>query len=122
MMRGRKENRLRRVVTGLDAEGRSTVLEDGEPPVAFQGPGMARIDGPPLPHRGVVYQLWALGARPQRNIPDPTTNMTAAQFHTPAGETSWIITRMPAGTGAPLHDTPTIDYGLVVAGEVELGL
>ena len=115
---------MRRVVTGIDAEGRSTVLDDSSPPVAFQaGPaGMVRIDGEPSPDRSVVYQLWSLGASPQRGGPDPTTAMTVAEFHTPPGETSWIITHMAPGAGAPMHDTPTVDYGVVVAGEVELGL
>jgi quercetin dioxygenase-like cupin family protein len=36
--------------------------------------------------------------------------------------TKWIITEMGPGLVAAMHDTPTVDYGLVVRGDVELGL
>lgn len=120
---------MRRIVTGVGADGRSTVFADGEPPVTFHSDGTAapaRVDAwsrAPVPTgEAVVHQLWALGAEPRRGIGDPTTAMTGPEFDTPAGETSWIVTQMGPHLDVPMHSTPTVDYGLVLAGRVELGL
>jgi quercetin dioxygenase-like cupin family protein len=123
---------MRRVVTGFDAEGRSTVLSDGHAPVQF-APGAggddrfglvrrAGSEAPAGPGQGVVNELWSLGSDPAVASDDPTLELQSFLVDVPAGGTKWIITQMGAGAGAPLHSTPTIDYGLVVAGDIELGL
>jgi quercetin dioxygenase-like cupin family protein len=121
---------MRRIVTGIDDEGRSTVLADGAVPTAFHaGPTsmLARTDGPwgggrVAPGEAVVHQLWASEPHPVLGRHDPTLTMEMPDFETPPGATSWILTELGPGAGAPMHLTQTIDYGLVVRGEVEMGL
>ncbi len=119
---------MRRVVTGLGDDGRSKVCSDGHAPVAFaprrDGAGLDRIAGGVEPDSGssVVNELWALTGEPSVTTDDPTLGLEAFSVDVPPGETRWIITQMGPGLTAPMHSTPTIDYGLVVAGDVELGL
>jgi mannose-6-phosphate isomerase-like protein (cupin superfamily) len=121
---------MRRVVTGVDDDGRSSVVSDSHAPVAF-GPradgqyGLARIDGGTVdPPRGgsVVNEVWSLGREPSVTDVDPTVGLDAFSADVAPGETKWIITQMGPDLDAPMHSTPTIDYGVVVAGDVELGL
>jgi quercetin dioxygenase-like cupin family protein len=119
---------MRRVVTGLDANGRSTVVEDGPPPVAFEAASSTEIVRRPdvrlpLPEGySVIHQLWCASTTVRRNEVDPTTTLQVPNFDTPSGATSWILTELAPGASAPMHDTQTIDYGLIVRGEVQLGL
>jgi quercetin dioxygenase-like cupin family protein len=121
---------LRRVITGIDASGRSTVLADGPPPVAFHAGDAGAPARTPAPwtaasvptRQAVVHQLWAIGPNPAKGEADPTPAMTEPDFETPAGATSWIVTEMGPLLEVAMHHTATIDYGFVVRGEVELGL
>ena len=123
---------MRRVVTGVGADGRSTVCSDGPAPVAFAPRpdgsgsfGLRRVEGgtlDPGPGSSVVNELWSLTGDPSVTTDDPTINLESFGVDVPAGETRWIITQMGPGLAAPMHSTPTIDYGMVVQGDVELGL
>jgi quercetin dioxygenase-like cupin family protein len=119
---------MRRVVTGVGDDGRSRVFTDGHAPVAFaprrDGSGLERIGGgvDPDARSSVVNELWALTGEPSVTTVDATLELESFSVDVPAGETRWIITQMGSGLAAPMHSTPTIDYGLVVAGDVELGL
>ncbi len=123
---------MRRVVTGVGADGRSTVFSDGHAPVAFAPRpdgagafGLTRVAGgtvDPATGSSVVNELWSLTDDPSVTTDDPTLDLESFGVDVPAGETRWIITQMGPGLAAPMHSTPTIDYGVVVAGDVELGL
>jgi quercetin dioxygenase-like cupin family protein len=121
---------MRRVVTGLGADGRSTVMSDGPPPVAFHATsatGMARVGGrwagrPVAPGEAVVHELWALDDQPSRLAKDPTVALDRPAYDPAPATTKWIITEMGPGLRAPMHETPTVDYAVIVAGQVELGL
>ncbi len=123
---------MRRVVTGVGADGRSTVVSDAHAPVAFTpgavesgGFGLARVDGgtvDPGAGSSVVNELWSLTDDPAVTTDDPTAGLQSFSVDVPAGGTRWIITQMGPGLDALMHSTPTIDYGVVVAGDVELGL
>jgi hypothetical protein len=121
---------MRRVTTGLDHDGRSVVTSDGAPPVAFHAvpeAGFARIGAPWQGDQvgtgeAVVHELWALGDQPVRLTVDPTLEVTAPAYDPPPAATKWIITQMGPSLTAPMHATPTVDYAVVVAGEVELVL
>jgi naringenin degradation protein FdeH len=123
---------MRRVVTGVGVDGRSKVWSDGHAPVAFApgsdgtgGFGLRRVDGGTIdPGEGssVVNELWGLTGDPSVTTEDPTLDLESFSVDVPAGGTRWIITQMGPGLMAPMHSTPTIDYGLVVMGDVELGL
>ncbi len=127
---GERESDVRRVVTGFDADGRSVVVSDGDAPVAFMGDqvgALRRVAGGspearPGPGQAVVNELWGLGAQPTMLAHDPTLAIEVASFDVAHAATKWIITEMGPGLEAAMHDTPTVDYGLVVRGDVELGL
>ena len=128
---------MRRVVTGIDANGHSMVISDGHAPVMFVAGnpdpsadgveqfGLVRREGAaftPSNDQAAVTELWALGTDPGVITDDPTVPLQEFIVDIPAGETKWLITQMGPGSGAPMHVTPSIDYGLVVAGDIELGL
>jgi quercetin dioxygenase-like cupin family protein len=124
-------------VTGVDEHGRSVVISDGHAPVMFVAGGhdpaavgadpfgLVRRDGAaftPGDDQAAVTELWALGTDPGVITDDPTASLQQFAVDIPAGETKWLITQMGPGAGAPMHATPSIDYGLVVMGDLELGL
>ena len=121
---------MRRIVTGVDEHGKSTVKSDGPARVAFHaGSTLAAttIDGAlapwPVPKaEAVVFELWNLDDQPAALTADPTIGIVEPNYDTPTAHTKWILTHMGPGLDVPMHATPTIDYGMVVAGEVELGL
>jgi quercetin dioxygenase-like cupin family protein len=121
---------MRRVITGLGADGRSTVLSDGAPPVAFHAAsptGMAKVGGlwagaEVGAGEAVVHELWALDDRPDRLQDDPTVAIDRPAYDPAPAATKWILKEMGPGLQAPMHETPTVDYAVVVAGQVDLGL
>jgi quercetin dioxygenase-like cupin family protein len=107
------------------------VVSDADAPVVFGpvantgGPfGLGRVDVGIAPGAGEsrVHELWALSDEPAVTTDDPTLQLQSFEVDIPAGSTKWIITTMAPGAGAPMHATPTVDYGLVIAGDIELGL
>ena len=104
-------NAPRRIVTGHDAEGRSVVLSD-----APTGPHA--IDG------FVFHELWSTTATPAPVVPcearDPTDRPLVVS---PAANGTLIrIVDFEPRARSPLHRTETVDYGIVLAGEVALVL
>ena len=99
---------MRRIQTGVDEDGRSTVTaveELGDPP----GPGdvgvatLGQTDGcPPTVERPGSAPFLDLGV--------------------PAGSTRWILVRMGPGYEHPDHRTDTVDYDIVLEGQAELVL
>ncbi|RZJ97312.1 MAG: cupin domain-containing protein [Novosphingobium sp.] len=98
---------MRRVVTGLNAEGRSCVVFDGEVPR----------------HQPAANLIW------RNSLPADNSGATDAAvpygmdlLHD--GGVNFILTELPPGLsgGAFLHATDTIDYLVMIAGEVVLAL
>jgi hypothetical protein len=125
----RAEVHMRRVVTGVGDDGRSVVVADGAPPTAFHADEtspLTRVDSPstgPVPaHEAVVHELWSIGTDPGKGTKDPTIGLEEIVFDAPVGGTKWIVTEMGPHLFTSMHHTPTIDYGFVVRGELELGL
>lgn len=84
----------RRVVTGLDTDGRSCFLIDG-------------------PSEGVI---WSTEAAPADNA--GTSDAGGVPFRFPTSGTLFIYNDFQPGKGSPMHATDTIDYIVVVSGEV----
>jgi mannose-6-phosphate isomerase-like protein (cupin superfamily) len=133
---------VRRVVTGRDAAGKAVIASDGTPPRSHDlvhVPGMS------------TAMLWATGpGDPAGAGPDPTPQV-ASQVPVPGG-TCFVIVRFPpdsvfrqpgfdagaadaeqrlASPGIPelmepgnpgMHTTPTVDYCVILSGEVWLDL
>jgi mannose-6-phosphate isomerase-like protein (cupin superfamily) len=97
----------RRVVTGLDAEGKSCVIIDG-----------------PVPDFGSPARLvWRNGAVPVDNSSneDPAAQrFTMDMFRD--GSCNFMITELPVGISHFMHITDTIDYMFIVSGRGVLEL
>lgn len=85
---------LRRVVTGLNAEGRSCIT----------------IDGPAV---GMV--IWSTDTHPADNSGTADAGGVPPSF--PTVGTQFIFSDFPPGMTSPMHATNTIDYIVILAGE-----
>jgi len=102
----------RRVVTGHDHGGVSVFAADGPVPVVRTAP-----DG------ALFYEVWCTDAMPvpiPADEPDPT--VTAVTVPPAPGGTKIRINEFPAGVVSPVHRTQSVDYGIVLDGEVVLVL
>ena len=102
----------RRIVTGHDADGRSVVLRDSAVPVT----------------RGVedatFHEVWRTRSAPAPIHPDePEPTERTLQVGPDAGGGTVIrVIDFEPGCLSPMHRTESIDYGIVLAGEISLVL
>ena len=131
----------RRVVTGIDSEGKSVFVSDGPPP----HPGTFELAG------GLKQtDVWHLGS-PPKSPADGGDLDHYANLVPPPGGAHWRVVEFPPVTAAPsdvdtndliaelnekipdfvayadlsrlgMHKTPTIDFGVVLSGEIWLEL
>jgi quercetin dioxygenase-like cupin family protein len=102
----------RRVLTGHDQRGVSVFTADGPVPVARRAP-----DG------ATFYEVWSTDAMPApvgADDPDPT--LGALTVPPPPNGTKIRINEFPPGVVSPVHRTQSVDYGIVLDGEVVLVL
>jgi quercetin dioxygenase-like cupin family protein len=107
----------RRVVTGHDDSGVSVFAADGPVPVARIAP-----DG------ALFYEIWGTDAMPatigtdpiDTGAPDPT--LDALTVPPAPNGTKIRINEFPSGVVSPVHRTQSVDYGIVLSGEVVLVL
>ena len=102
----------RRVVTGHDERGVSIFAVDGPVPVVRTAP-----DG------ALFCEIWSTGAMPAPIAaaePDPT--LTAVTVPPGPNGTKIRINVFPSGAVSPVHRTQSVDYGIVLSGEVVLVL
>ena len=126
---------VRRVVTAIDTDGRSYLLEDGPSPAGFALPGSPfrsdniwRTSAAPSPvdspdditaHRGVCPPpggtvLRVLDFPPQVGSRDEQMALAAQVFATLYPDAR----HKPSDRSAGMHETDTIDYAIVLAGEI----
>lgn len=97
----------RRVVTGLDDQGRSCVVIDGAVPAMSEAGGMIwRTDGVPADNAGNA---------------DPCGVPWSIDLMQGGGST-FMVVDFPPGMPGFLHATDTLDYVIVLKGEVVLEL
>lgn len=102
----------RRVVTGHDERGVSAFASDGPVPVVRTAP-----DG------ALFCEIWSTDAMPATIAaaePDPT--LTAVTVPPGPNGTKIRINVFPPGVVSPVHRTQSVDYGIVLNGEVVLVL
>jgi quercetin dioxygenase-like cupin family protein len=100
---------IRRVVVGTGADGRSTVLHDG----------VSRHRHAHREYPGVtVTELWSLHPEDSLRSDEDPAGPRAGLRPARAGESRYYSVRIDAGQEIPLHVTPTVDYHVVVAGQV----
>lgn len=106
----------RRVVTGHDGDGVSTVLGDGAPPVVTR-----------IPRAGVTFaEMWSTGSTPaslDAQEPDPTEG--PVRIPPPRAGTRIRINEfrpghLQDGRQSRWHRTETVDYGIMISGELVL--
>jgi quercetin dioxygenase-like cupin family protein len=104
---------LRRIVTGHDSSGRAKVLTQGVVP-ARQGKSDA-----------LVHAVWNTTETPARiAIGEPIEDMGARTHVTPPPQngTRLTIIDYPPGNRGLMHRTETIDYIVVLSGEIDMEL
>jgi len=102
----------RRIVTGHDDTGVSVFASDGPVPVVRTAP-----DG------ALFYEVWSTDAMPapiDGAAPDPT--LDALTVPPAPNGTKIRINEFPPGVVSPVHRTQSVDYGIVLSGEVVLVL
>lgn len=95
----------RRVITGLDAEGRSTFLIDGPIP---RGP------------EGANQLVWRAAALPADNSGTADTSIPFSTDLLKDGSASFSIAELPPGIPRFMHATDTIDYLVILKGALVL--
>jgi len=105
---------IRRVVTGHDKAGKAKVLIDGPATNAkFPGPG------------AVSTLMWITDAMPcDMAVGEDAEDMGARIVGTPPPEngTRFAILEVPPGNAPVMHRTESIDYVIVLAGEIEMDM
>lgn len=122
---------LRRIVTGLDENGKATVLYEGPPQsVLFTSNakvGQLQIDNVPeftfeVPEgKACIADIWETDGLPTYNMADPVG--TPQSFSIEPSGTGMRIRYFVWGANldsSTMHTTDTIDINHVIAGEVEL--
>ena len=103
------QHSVRRVVTGHDADGKAVVRSD------------ARHEMEDINHGEAWFlKLWT-SAMPADNN-DGADGALVASGLTLEGGTVLRIVDMPPGQRSPMHRTSSLDYGIVLQGEVPLEL
>jgi len=107
----------RRIVTGHDAKGKSVFLSDGGPPQhhAMKGEGVGAD----------FIEIWSVGepVPPLCSIELREPNERAFTIMPPSGHLLRLIDIYPAGQGGKrtvMHRTKTLDYVIVIEGEITL--
>src|SRR5262249_7516075 len=109
---GRMPTVPRRVVTGHDGGGASVFTADGPGPVVRTAPDRARVSG-----------VWGTDAAPAPIDADPPgPTLSALTVPPPPNGTKIRINEFPPGVVSPVHRTQSVDYGIVLSGEVVLVL
>jgi naringenin degradation protein FdeH len=100
-------------VTGHDASGRSVVLSDGAAPKSFELPGTA-----------VFHEIWSTAETPAPLRAVEDVDPTSRPLRTPPDPDGTVIrlVDLQPGAASPMHRTESVDYGIVLAGEVHLVL
>ena len=102
----------RRIVTGHDAAGRGRVLSDGPAAASHVAP-----DG------ATFHDMWVTTTSPAPVTADePEPIGVHEPMGPPAAGTRVRIVDMPPGARSPMHRTESVDYGVVLVGEITLVL
>ena len=111
--------KARRVVTGHDADGKSVVIADGLPPQdhPMQGPAIGAD----------FFEIWSTpeAVPTLASLPDGEPTARPFTIMPPSGHLVRLIDIYPPGMGGQrtvMHRTRTLDYAVVIEGEIVLVL
>lgn len=109
-MSGAGSSPVRRIVTGHNKAGRAIFKSDDLLPVK------------PIPSGDAAFSLvWTTATVPADNNDEIDGRSREAGLTLNQGSVIRIVDMLPGGT-SPMHRTNSIDYGIVLSGEVELEL
>lgn len=101
---------IRRVVTGHNAEGRAHIRSD------------ETFTPKPIPSGDADFALlWTTTTVPANNNDETDGRLREAGLTLQQGSVIRVVDMLPGGT-SPMHRSNSIDYGIVISGEVELEL
>lgn len=100
---------IRRVVTGHDENGKAIIKT------------VDTIRGNKLDDAAESALIWSTNTFPSDNTDEFDGSKREIGLTSPGG-TSLLFTMMYPGTSSPMHRTQSLDYGIVLEGEVELEL
>lgn len=103
------ELEVRRVVTGHDEEGNAVVLEDAVLPAKVLG------------EEAELAMAWTTATFPSDNNDDSDGALREVRRVSPGGSVFQLVTMKPH-TSSAHHRTHSLDYALVLKGEIELEL
>jgi quercetin dioxygenase-like cupin family protein len=95
---------VRRIVTGHDLRGQAVFLIDDAVEEEFLG-----------------AQVWSTTQLPADNSSEPDASLHQDGIGAPGGTVVRVLTIEP-GHRSPMHRTQTLDYGVVLDGEIQLEL
>lgn len=98
-------NAPRRVVTGLDGDGRSTILFDSPVPVDANG------------RRQLI---WRAPSLPADNAGDADASVPFTMDLMRGGGANFSIVEIPPGFPIPMHATDTVDWLVILSGRIVL--
>jgi hypothetical protein len=131
-------HKIRRIVAGLDVDGRSFVLSNAEPPVTVQIPQVVTVRDlwftASAPAVVPVVSMPEMPDRPTLEPPAGGTKFTIAEIPPmkvsqgevttrelfSAVDSEHVMDRSTSKRHPTMHTTDTIDYQLVLAGELTL--
>ena len=100
---------VRRVVTGHDENGKAVVKID------------SLIDGKLHDDDAAFALIWTTDSLPADNLDDLDDSQREIGLASPGGSVLRIVDMFP-GKSSPMHRTQTLDYGIILEGEIELEL
>jgi quercetin dioxygenase-like cupin family protein len=101
---------VRRVVTGHDCKGQSIIQSDSVAQSTEVGNGQARF-----------ALLWSTDRSPADNGDTQDAARRPVGLTSPGGTVLRVVDFAP-GTRSPMHRTSSVDYGIVLEGEIDLEL
>ena len=102
----------RRIVTGHDDAGRGRVVSDGPAPASRT-----------VPDGSAFHDMWVTSSSPVPIASAEVEPIKPGEVLGPPSEGTRVrIVDMPPGARSPMHRTESVDYGVVLRGEVTLVL
>lgn len=96
----------RRIVSGLDDQGRSAITINET--LQFDASG------------GIL--AWTTATSPADNTAVPSADVEFGFELMQTAASTFIVVRMPPGSEAPMHATSTIDYVTMISGSITFGV
>jgi quercetin dioxygenase-like cupin family protein len=103
-------NGVRRIVTGHDGNGRAIVVRDTVLAASERADAQVRF-----------FKIWTTDRSPADNM-DPGDAAERESGLTLAGGSVIRVTDLAPGMRSPMHRTSSVDYGIVLQGEIDLEL